>query len=60
MEMSFDFKAATDTAVSLFTQFGLKIIGAIAVWIVGRMLIREAFGEAGFAAPAQVHVVRNA
>ena len=23
-------------------------------------LIREAFGEAGFAAPAQVHVVRNA
>ena len=42
MDMSFDVKAAADTAVALFTQFGLKIVGAIAVWIVGRMLIRMA------------------
>ncbi len=42
MDMSLDFRAAADTAVALFTQFGLKILGAIAVWIVGRMLIRMA------------------
>ena len=42
MTTNFDLKAATDTAVALFTQFGLKILGAIVVWIVGRILIRMA------------------
>ena len=42
MDMNFDLKAASDTAVALFTQFGLKILGAILVWIVGRLLIRTA------------------
>ena len=42
MSMNFDVKAAADTALALFTQFGLKILGAVVVWIVGRILIRTA------------------
>jgi len=92
MPTNFDLKAAADTTVALFTQFGLKILGAILgffgvettsfaglfaagggavrpsysnanywqVYFDTNRLIREAFGEAGFAAPAQVHVIRNA
>jgi hypothetical protein len=88
--------AIVQSALPLITLFGLKLLGAIALWIVGRRLIglavtlvvrglrlpfdqtvagyighndhywqvyfdtnriiREAFGEAGFPAPAQ-HVL---
>jgi small conductance mechanosensitive channel len=53
MDMSFDVKAAADTVVKLFTEFGLKIVGAIVVWIVGRMLIRMAVSLASRALETQ-------
>ena len=53
MNMDFDVKAAADTALALFTQFGLKILGAIVVWIVGRMLIRMAISLTTRALEAQ-------
>ena len=40
--MDFDFQGMRDTATALLTAFGLKVLGAIAAWIVGRYLIRLA------------------
>jgi small conductance mechanosensitive channel len=38
--MDFDFQSIADTATALLTAFGLKILGAIAAWLVGRYLIK--------------------
>ena len=38
--MDFDLDSALDTATALLTAFGLKIVGAIVAWFVGRWLIR--------------------
>jgi small conductance mechanosensitive channel len=35
-----DFTAITQNAVNLITQVGLKLLGAIVIWIVGRALIK--------------------
>src|SRR6185503_15917626 len=35
-----DFDNIIETATTLLTAFGLKILGAIAAWIVGRYLIK--------------------
>lgn len=37
--MNLDFTAITQTASTVLTSVGLKILGAIAIWIVGRWLI---------------------
>jgi small conductance mechanosensitive channel len=37
-----DFGRMSDTAVAVLTAFGLKVLGAIAAWIIGRYLIRLA------------------
>ena len=37
--MNFNFSAMIETATTLLTTVGLKILGAIAIWIVGRWLI---------------------
>ena len=37
--MNFNFSAMTQTATTLLTTVGLKILGAIAIWIIGRWLI---------------------
>ena len=37
--MNLDFTAITQTASTMLTSVGLKILGAIAIWIVGRWLI---------------------
>jgi len=37
-----DWQRAWETASTQLTTFGLKVLGAIAVWIIGRMLIRLA------------------
>lgn len=38
--MDFDFENITDTATALLTAFGLKILGAIVAWVIGRYLIK--------------------
>src|SRR5215212_7059984 len=38
--MKFDFDGILATATALLTAFGLKILGAIAAWIIGRYVIR--------------------
>ena len=38
--MDFDFANITDTATALLTALGLKILGAIIAWFVGRYLIK--------------------
>lgn len=38
--MTFDFDSFVSTAGTLLTAFGLKIVGAIAAWIIGRYVIR--------------------
>jgi small conductance mechanosensitive channel len=38
--MDFDFDNVLATAGALLTAFGLKIVGAIAAWIIGRYVIR--------------------
>ena len=38
--MDFDFENIIDTATTVLTAFGLKILGAIVAWFVGRYLIR--------------------
>ena len=38
--MDFDLKGMADTATALLTAFGLKILGAIVAWFIGRWLIR--------------------
>jgi small conductance mechanosensitive channel len=38
--MDFDFDSILETASALLTAFGLKILGAIAAWIIGRYVIR--------------------
>ena len=40
--MSFDFDNILNTATALVTAFGLKIVGAIVAWIIGRYVIRLA------------------
>ena len=58
------------TAVTWLVPFGLTVLGAIALWLIGRRLmsdtyfdanrvIREVFGEAGFPAPEQLVAVRQ-
>ena len=37
--MNLNFSAMTQTATTLLTTVGLKILGAIAIWIIGRWLI---------------------
>ena len=37
--MKFDFDSILATATALLTAFGLKILGAIAAWIIGRYVI---------------------
>jgi small conductance mechanosensitive channel len=39
MNANIDVNAAAATAMALVTQFGLKVLGAVAVWIIGRWLI---------------------
>lgn len=40
--MDFDLKGMADTATMLLTAFGLKILGAIVAWFIGRFLIKLA------------------
>ncbi|MBV8821025.1 MAG: mechanosensitive ion channel family protein [Acidobacteriaceae bacterium] len=40
--MNFDLQATTATAIAVLTQLGLKVLGAIVIWFVGRKLIRLA------------------
>ena len=40
--MDFDFDSMIDTATAVLTAFGLKLVGAIIAWFVGRWLIRLA------------------
>ena len=37
--MDFDFQHIKETAVAVLTTFGLKVLGALVAWIVGRYLI---------------------
>ncbi len=37
--MSFNFTAMMQTVTVVLTAVGLKILGAIAIWIIGRWLI---------------------
>ena len=37
--MNFDLTAMTQTVITLLTTVGLKLLGAIAIWIIGRWLI---------------------
>src|ERR1700756_3557714 len=37
--MNFDLTAMTQTIITLLTMVGLKLLGAIAIWIIGRWLI---------------------
>jgi small conductance mechanosensitive channel len=48
-----DFTAITQNAVNLITQVGLKLLGAIVIWIVGRALIRFASNLVGRALARQ-------
>jgi small conductance mechanosensitive channel len=40
--MDFDLKSMAETATTLLTAFGLKILGAIVAWFIGRFLIKLA------------------
>jgi small conductance mechanosensitive channel len=51
--MNLDLTAATQTALALLTAFGLKILGAIVLWFVGRWLIRLAANLTGRALERQ-------
>jgi len=53
--MTFDFQSMADTATTALTTFGLKALGALAAWIVGRYLIGLAVRLAK-AALAREHV----
>jgi small conductance mechanosensitive channel len=63
--MDFDFDTIIDTGTALLTAFGLKIIGAVIAWIVGRQLIKFAVRlmEAGLVRqkmdPTLSHYLRN-
>jgi small conductance mechanosensitive channel len=48
-----DFTAITQNAINLITQVGLKLLGAIIIWIVGRALIRFASNLVGRALARQ-------
>src|ERR1700741_601433 len=37
-----DFQSMGETATAVLTAFGLKVLGAIAAWVIGRYLIRLA------------------
>jgi small conductance mechanosensitive channel len=37
--MNFNLTAFTQTVITMLTTVGLKILGAIAIWIIGRWLI---------------------
>jgi small conductance mechanosensitive channel len=51
--MSVDFNAMMQTATTLLTTVGLKVLGAIAIWIVGRWLISLALRLIGSALTKQ-------
>jgi hypothetical protein len=40
--MNFNLTAMTQTVITLLTTVGLKLLGAIAIWIIGRWLINFA------------------
>ena len=65
-----DFNQIMQTVTTIGIAFGLKVAGAIVVWVVGRdhywqvyfdtnRVIRESFGAAGFPVPEQHLVIRN-
>jgi small conductance mechanosensitive channel len=45
--MNVDLATFSQTAVPLLTTVGFKIVGAIVIWLIGRMLIRFAVGLLG-------------
>ncbi len=47
--MNFDLNAITQTVTTILTTVGLKILGAIAIWIIGRWLIGVALRMIGSA-----------
>ncbi len=47
--MNFDLNAMTQTVTTILTTVGLKILGAIAIWIIGRWLIGVALRMIGSA-----------
>ncbi len=51
--MNVDFNAMMQTATTLLTTVGLKVLGAIAIWIVGRWLISLALRLIGSALTKQ-------
>ena len=51
-----DFDQIMQTVTTIAIAFGLKIVGAIIVWMVA---IRESFGAAGFPVPEQHLAIRN-
>jgi hypothetical protein len=51
-----DFNQIMQTITTIAIAFGLKIVGAIVVWMV---VIRESFGAAGFPVPEQHLAIRN-
>jgi mannose/fructose/N-acetylgalactosamine-specific phosphotransferase system component IID len=51
-----DFDQIMQTVTTIAIAFGLKIVGAIVVWMV---VIRESFGAAGFPVPEQHLAIRN-
>jgi small conductance mechanosensitive channel len=63
--MDFDFDNIVTTGTALLTAFGLKIIGALIAWIVGRQLIKLAIRlmSAGLVRqkmdPTLLHYLRN-
>src|SRR5208283_735826 len=51
--MNFAFNAVIQTATTMLTAVGLKILGAIAIWIIGRWLIGLALRLMGSALTRQ-------
>ena len=51
--MNFNFTAMTQTVTTILTTVGLKILGAIAIWIIGRWLIAFALRLIGGALAKQ-------
>jgi len=51
--MNFNLNAVTQTVTTMLTTFGLKILGAVAIWIVGRWLITLALRLIGSALTRQ-------
>lgn len=63
--MDFDLDTIVDTGTALLTAFGLKIVGAILAWVIGRQLIKLAVRlmSAGLVRqrldPTLAHYMRN-